>query len=448
MKLIIATDNRFWRETIASQKRIASLYRYLLTRGAEIRILFVGNLHQPDFEALDRMPNPPKIHRPAPASGTTQNPVPCAAAQPRFSVKGLLPAQIRKPLKVLANLWVRRDLLIRSALDPEERSRIWLRAQERKLWEFVSPKHMALLAQMCADDPPDVVLIEYVHLSYLMDAIPKNPTKRIYKIIDTHDLMHERQRRFHAMGELHHLDITPAEEAAALSKFDAILAIQKREAEKFRALVPHRTVIVVGMTSEVTPLPPREGTDVRLAFFGSAMPPNWQAVEILLKDIWPRLRSRFSENVRLDIYGTVCERFRPTDMPPGVTLRGFVDDLRGAYRDVDIVLNPVFFGAGLKLKTVEALCFARPLVTTSLGAEGLEDGIGSAFLAHDAPEEIGRAVEGLIQDASARRRLAEAAHAYARKHFTPRAIYAPLDRLLKEWGLGPSAEKASVRVDA
>jgi glycosyltransferase involved in cell wall biosynthesis len=135
-------------------------------------------------------------------------------------------------------------------------------------------------------------------------------------------------------------------------------------------------------------------------------------------------------------------------MPPGVTLRGFVDDLRGAYRDVDIVLNPVFFGAGLKLKTVEALCFARPLVTTSLGAEGLEDGIGSAFLAHDAPEEIGRAVEGLIQDASARRRLAEAAHAYARKHFTPRAIYAPLDRLLKEWGLGPSAEKASVRVDA
>lgn len=446
MKLIIATDNRFWREMIASQKRIASLYRYLLERGAEIRILFVGNLYQPDFEVLEAIDNPPKLYL-APDPHTIPN---SPAESPRLwsLIKHLLPSRTRKRLTAIANFWRRRNLLFVALLDSEERSRIWLRAQERKLWDFVSPRHMALLAQMCTDDPPDVVLVEYVHLSYLADAIPSNSTKRIYKLIDTHDLMHERQRRFHKMGELHHLDITPAEEAAALSKFDAILAIQQTEAEAFRRLVPDRRVIVVGMTSEVTPLPLRDARDVRLAFFGSAMPPNWQAVEILLKDIWPRLRARFSENVLLDIYGTVCDRFRTTAMPPGVTLKGFVDDLKSAYQNTDIVLNPVFFGGGLKRKTVEALCFARPLVTTRLGAEGLEDGIGSAFLAHDALEELVKAMEGLIQDASARRRLAEAAHTYALKHFTPEAVYAPLDRLLKEWGLCPSTGEASVGAGA
>lgn len=448
MKLIIATDNRFWRETIASQKRIASLHRHLLARGAEIRVLFIGRLHPPDLEILAGLENPPKLFLATPESPNASNTQLPAAGKPERSIKDIVPKQLRKRLKALIHLWARRDLLVRSVLDPEERSRIWLRARERKLWDFVSPRHMTLLAQMCADDPPDVVLVEYVHLSYLADAIPSNSTKRIYKLIDTHDLMHERQRRFHAMGELHHLDITPAEEAAALSKFDAILAIQQTEAEEFRRLVPDRGVIVVGMTSEVTPLPLRDARDVRLAFFGSAMPPNWQAVEIILRTIWPRLRARFSENVLFDIYGTVCERFRTTAMPAGVTLRGFVDDLKSAYQDTDIVLNPVFFGGGLKLKTVEALCFARPLVTTRLGAEGLEDGIGYAFLAHDAPEEIGQAIEGLIQNASARRRLAEAAFAYALTHFTPEAVYAPLDRLLKEWGLCPSTAEASVGAGA
>jgi glycosyltransferase involved in cell wall biosynthesis len=345
----------------------------------------------------------------------------------------------------MANLWRRRNLIPAALRDSEERSRIWLRAREQKLWDFVSPKHMALLAQMCADDPPDVVLVEYVHLSYLVDAIPKNPTKRVYKLIDTHDLMHERQRRFHAMGELHHLDITPAEEAAALRKFDAILAIQQREAEKFRELVPGHRIVVVGMTEEITPLPVREAKEVRLAFFGSDMPPNRHAVEILL-NIWPRLQARFAEDVLLDIYGTVCERFRTIAMPPGVTLKGFVHDLQQAYRETDIVLNPVFFGGGLKLKSVEALCHSRPLVTTPVGAEGLEDGSGWAFLVCDTPEEIGRVVEWLVHDSSARRRLAEAAHTYALMHFTAKAVYSPLDRLLKEWGFGFTADEVAHEV--
>lgn len=442
MKLIIATDNRFWREIIASQKRIASLYRYLLSRGADIRVLFVGTLQPPDLEILAGLEDPPKLHVVPDSLANTNHADP---PQPSISVKQFLPRRARKGLKTMANLWARRKLLFAALRDPVERSRIWLRAQERKLRDFVSPKHMALLAQMCVDDPPDLVLVEYVHLSYLADAIPPNASKRIYKIIDTHDLMHERQRRFHAMGELHHLDITPTEEAAALRKFDAVLAIQQTEARKFRELVPDRPVVVVGMTSRITPLPVRDAKDVRLAFFGSAMPPNRLSVEFILRTIWPRLRARFSESIFLDIYGTVCEQFRTRVMPPGVALKGFVDDLENAYRDTDIVLSPVFFGGGLKLKTVEALCFTRPLVTTTLGAEGLEDGIGFAFLAHDSMEEFVQAVEGLIQDVSARRRMAEAAHTYALRHFTPEATYGPLDQLLKEWGLRPLTGEALAR---
>jgi glycosyltransferase involved in cell wall biosynthesis len=75
-----------------------------------------------------------------------------------------------------------------------------------------------------------------------------------------------------------------------------------------------------------------------------------------------------------------------------------VGDVKEAYARAAVVINPVLAGTGLKTKTIEALAFGCPLVSTSCGAEGLEAAAGSAFYLADDPVPFAAAVIELLTD--------------------------------------------------
>jgi hypothetical protein len=89
-------------------------------------------------------------------------------------------------------------------------------------------------------------------------------------------------------------------------------------------------------------------------------------------------------------------------------------------------VRTVRFGAGLKIKNVEVLANALPLVTTAHGARGLADSIGHALIVADDPAVFSAALGQLIADADARARLAAQAYAYAPRAFFPEACFGPL----------------------
>jgi glycosyltransferase involved in cell wall biosynthesis len=82
-----------------------------------------------------------------------------------------------------------------------------------------------------------------------------------------------------------------------------------------------------------------------------------------------------------------------------VELTGFVADLRSAYERARVAVVPLRFGAGVKNKTVEALQYGVPVVTTTIGAEGIDvpDGI-TPMVVTDDPEEFAAAVVRLLSD--------------------------------------------------
>ena len=96
----------------------------------------------------------------------------------------------------------------------------------------------------------------------------------------------------------------------------------------------------------------------------------------------------------------------------------------------DIIINPVTFGGGLKIKNVEALCNGLPLVTTSVGAEGLEQGVGTAFHVCDTSDAMTETLCRLIGDAALRTRMSAQAHRCAREHFTEERAYGALAHAL------------------
>ena len=96
----------------------------------------------------------------------------------------------------------------------------------------------------------------------------------------------------------------------------------------------------------------------------------------------------------------------------GVELAGFVDDLDAEYAAAAVALVPVLQGAGVKFKTVEALCHGVPVVTTTVGAEGIEGDDLYAGLADD-PDDAGRCPRGRARRPEAAQERSDRAQRWA-----------------------------------
>ncbi|MFV0427262.1 MAG: glycosyltransferase [Beutenbergiaceae bacterium] len=135
-------------------------------------------------------------------------------------------------------------------------------------------------------------------------------------------------------------------------------------------------------------------------------PENDAAVRWLVTDIWPRVRSEVP-TARLTVVGAgaSAELQRMVGLVSGVELAGFVDDLDGVYAGSSVVVVPLHHGAGVKFKVVEALLAGVPIVTTTVGAEG----IGGPELFVALTDDAATFAAGVVQALNAPDREAAAA---------------------------------------
>jgi glycosyltransferase involved in cell wall biosynthesis len=165
------------------------------------------------------------------------------------------------------------------------------------------------------------------------------------------------------------------------------------------------------------------GTD--LMFLGAFVHrPNVQAAEHLIDAIWPRVLQHLP-GARLLIAGGKPERVRQHAAPPaGVEFLGFVDDLPALYAQAAVVCCPLLTGAGTRIKIIEAAAHGKAIVSTTLGAEGLQFRDGSEILLRDGAERFAQACVQLLQDPAARQLMGTAARAQARLQYDRSAVVA------------------------
>ncbi|BCS54968.1 glycosyltransferase [Geobacter sp. SVR] len=128
--------------------------------------------------------------------------------------------------------------------------------------------------------------------------------------------------------------------------------------------------------------------------------PNAQAADHLVCDIWPLIRDRIPA-AKLIIAGAHPEKIRSFHgRHAGVEFRGFVDDLDALYREVRVVCCPIRAGSGTRIKIIEAAAYGKAVVSTSIGAEGLDFLDGRELLIRDDPDGFARACIDLVADSS------------------------------------------------
>ena len=136
-------------------------------------------------------------------------------------------------------------------------------------------------------------------------------------------------------------------------------------------------------------------------------PPNAEGIRWFERRVWPLVRAR-RPAARVEVVGR--------GVPPDLSRRGsadfvFVgegDDTRPYWARAAVAIVPIAAGGGTRLKILEAAACGVPVVSTGVGAEGLEFGPGEIRV-HDDPEAFAEAVAALLSDPGAARRQAEAA---------------------------------------
>lgn len=423
--MVIATNNRFWRNTLGSHARVLSVYRHFMALGWDVHVAFLGRLNDEDLTAIRKLGAAVSTSLP----GTASAPAPVtAAAASGGNPLGRLAMLARRHVRALVTQPPRGW--------PAGGPRAWwrelsLRAQESRVSDWMDSRHQELVAGLCRKVQPAYVLVEYVHFGWLAARLrARLPVGSVW-ILDTHDVMHERQQRFHNAGEVHELDISREEEAALISQFDVVMAIQSRDASLLQSMRPAGRVVCVMHPQTLVAPSGVVNRPIGVAFVGSHMAPNVRAARELLLDIWPRVQRACPGAARLLVAGSVCEGLELPDGPGSeVSLLGFVEDLEGLYGQIDIVASPIRIGGGLKIKNIDALCRGKALITTSVGGEGLEDGAGTAFVQADTAADFADALCRLITRAAERGALQQAAFAFASERFSEEAVFRELDATL------------------
>jgi glycosyltransferase involved in cell wall biosynthesis len=224
-------------------------------------------------------------------------------------------------------------------------------------------------------------------------------------------------------------------EGAAVAAADAVVAVSEADARALRRVGAPRRLIAVPNGVDTAALPLRAGNgDGRTVLFTGTMDyrPNVDAVVWFVETVWPLVRAR-APAARFEIVGRApTAAVRALAAVDGVDVVGEVPSVQPHFHRAAAYVAPLRIGGGSRLKLLEAFAYGTPVVTTSLGAEGIDLVPGRDADVADAPEAFADAVDGLLGEPLRRRELALSARRLVEARYDWRALVPPLERLYHE----------------
>ena len=299
-----------------------------------------------------------------------------------------------------------------------------------------TPAALAAVEQLLAKETFDVVVFDFVHAAVLRPANLKGAT-----VCFTHNVeaeIFERHAKTAASAPLRWLWATQAAkmrrfERESLAKFTRVVAVSERDAKKFAAdgLATARAIPTGVDLDFFGWQPPAEGAPV-VVFTGSM---DWEAnvdgIRFYIDEVWPRVRAQVP-HAQLRVVGKNPPPSLVQRQVPGVSFTGFVDDVRDHARDAQAFIIPLRVGGGTRIKAFEAMAMGVPVVSTTIGIEGLDVDHGTHFLRADGADELASATLKLLADGALRLTLSRAARGLVEERFGHRVAADVFGAILRE----------------
>lgn len=212
-----------------------------------------------------------------------------------------------------------------------------------------------------------------------------------------------------------------------LARYSLVLTASAEDSHRLCSIDPAAKTLVYpnALPSKDQPAPAVEDT---IVFSGNLeYPPNGGAVRFFGDRVWPLILAARSD-IRWRLVGKNPRALAGLlDGRPAIEIVGPVDDAIAAIAESKIAVVPVFSGSGTRIKILEAWAAGVPVVSTTLGAEGLGAIDGKHLLLADSPQEFARAVMSLLSDDSLHARVRQAARTLYEQRFTWTAVWKRLE---------------------
>ncbi len=270
------------------------------------------------------------------------------------------------------------------------------------------PDLLRAAARLSKEGGYDLAVFEYW---YMYRVFPQVRARR--KILLAHDFEFEVNSRSRGgSGRRRWKDVEARRELEACRCVDEVWTLTPEDAAGLSTAsgLPGDLfkVFPFGVDIDALSTPVRSGGE-NVLFFGSFLADfNIDALDFLLEEVWPRL-SRLRPEARMTVAGAGLSPARVRRIEKaGILCRGRVDDVADLYASASVVLIPLRYGGGLRIRLLEAMSCSRAVVATSIGAGSIGTP-GVDLLVADDPDGLASAVAGLLADPESARVLGNAA---------------------------------------
>ncbi len=294
-------------------------------------------------------------------------------------------------------------------------------------WRLWSPAFAARLARRLSEQTFDVVEIEGIEMTPYLEVVEAAQPRPLI-IYDAHNAEWILQKRA-CLADLKTPQRWPAAlyswvqwrrlfryEANLLTRVDHTVAMSHPDKAALRQIVPDAPITVVPNGVDLAAYTNWRGraTEYDLIFTGKMdFRPNIDAVLWFAGKVLPLIQTARPETT----FAIVGQRPHPRldglrDLP-GVSVTGYVEDVRPYIAGAKVYVAPLRVGGGTRLKLMEAMAMGKAIVATSVGAEGFPVVDGQELLLADEPETFARAVLDLLEQPARRTKLGRAGQALA-----------------------------------
>ncbi len=301
---------------------------------------------------------------------------------------------------------------------------------------------------MLAGSHYDLGIVEHFWAAPYLPRIARVCEKTVLDLHNIESVLHARSAEtssgLMAAGHARFARRSRAYEADLLPRYSLVLTTSESDAAEARRIAPTATVAVYPNALPSAEIPAVKEEPVVVFSGNFEYHPNIDAVRWLVSEVWPEVRSRCPD-LRLRLVGRGDEFIRHL-LPSGLDIEttGPVEDARAAIARARIVIAPLRSGSGTRVKILEAWAAARPVIATSIAAEGLECRDNEHILIANSSQNYGTLIAQLNADPSRRAELAFHGRRLFEERYTWPAAWKLLDSipLIRDTSTGRYTEEA------
>lgn len=299
---------------------------------------------------------------------------------------------------------------------------------------FISDNFKNRLIEILKENKFDIVQLEMIYMAPYIETIREHSKAKI--ILRAHNVEHliwdriaEKTRLFLKRWYINHLVRTLKNyEMSAINRVDGIAAITYRDAAFFRG---ETAIPVVDIPFGVNPdefVPKYEVKEKPTLYHIGSMNwmPNEEGIHWFLKNVWDKIAKRESDLI-LNLAGRHMPKWLTNLRKKNINVVGEVPDAREFIRNNDIAIVPLLSGSGIRIKIIESMAMGRTVITTMVGAEGIQYSEYENIIIADSPAKMVEVICKIIKEPQEAERIGKNARKLVEDIYDNRKI---IDRLL------------------